>query len=104
MKARYALLVAVLVPVLAGCADDPPPKSGYVERKEYSAAHDDMQTICYSYDSNGNCTLQVPSVTHYDASWSLCLVSDDRKSHGCVDVDEATWNRYSTGQHYPDPR
>lgn len=94
------IAVLALLAVLAGCGDGI--NTGYITKRTYTPAHDDMHFQCAAYDARGICTVQMPVWDHYDAEWRFDLREGDKT--GWVTVDEKTFGRYDVGAHYPDPR
>lgn len=110
---RKVLLALSLVMFVAACSD--PPKSGYVVQKNYDDPDDwmYMQPI-YSSMCSGNpptCTQFltgfIPIYGHDGPHWEF-RVKDDAdpkgKKHGWVEIDQASYDQYEIGMHWPDAR
>lgn len=111
---RIGAAASVLV-ALAACS--PPPTSGTVEHRQYSAPYTYVTTPCtvwatrsYTTYSNGRlvtryssyCAAHVVHINHMPATYGLCLRHDKPGEHdGCFDTDPATYGRYPEGSHYP---
>jgi len=99
-----ALLAAL---ALAGCAD--PPESGYIYAKEASPGYYTTDSVCVAYDpKTGGCTNSVPMQQWHPPTWALCLEADNpgkdgKKARGCRDVAQETYDRYTVGDHFPNP-
>ena len=103
---RAAVLAAALL-ALSGCGMfRPPPESGYVLSKEYSAPYTYTVYDCIMRDPKTQaCTVNMPRTVNEPAHWYLCLVDDNEKDYkGCREVDETTFHAYDPGMNYPDTR
>lgn len=118
MRLRLVCAVGVLV-TLAACS--PPPTSGTVEHRQYSAPYSYVTTPCtlwatrtytttvYSGGrsqtvtrSSSYCAAHTVHYNHMPATYGLCLRHDKPGEHdGCFDTDPATYGRYPEGSHYP---
>lgn len=93
-------MLVVLVLVLAACGGHSGPSSGTVERRTFTAAHDewvpgiDVAGTCQMIGKVMECSpgVHIPGhMEHHGDAWSVYLNDGHRK--GWVDVDRATYER-----------
>jgi hypothetical protein len=80
---------------LSACAPD----HGVVHNKHYSPPYQYTTMQCYSYNSKGFCTVNMPVIHTQPAEYEFDLYNG--KDHGWRDVDPDSYQRYKIGDEYP---
>lgn len=85
-------------------ACDPPPLSGVVEHKSYSAAYSYYTYPCIVYNAKGYCVAYGLQNNHMPARWTLCVKGpnkDGKVVSDCWDTTPTDYDRYREGSQWP---
>lgn len=99
---RLSLILTVGILALTAC--DPPPLSGVVEHKSYSAAYTYFTYPCIAYNSKGYCTAYGLIINQMPARWTLCVKGPNKNGKvvsDCWDTDPVDYGRYTEGDRWP---
>lgn len=100
MKTKIIAVVSAAL-LLSACDNA---KSGNVESKQHHPQYTTYDMMCAAYDKNGFCTVNIPIPREVPECWELNYYNkeDDEYGHACV--DQKSYELYTIGMHYPDPR
>lgn len=109
MKRR--LWTVALAAALALTACDPPPLSGTVEHKSYSAPYTYYTYPCMAYGTRrvGSttttyCMVYGLQANHMPARWQLCVKGPNKNGKivsDCMETTPAEYDRYREGDQWP---
>lgn len=93
---KYVIWIILALLMMTGCETYDGPEVGRVVGHEYDDPDTYTTMQCYSYSSQGTCTLQMP-VTHEEGPhWYLVLEGEGRRDSW--EVPEITYNEVREGQ------
>lgn len=101
---RVGLLssLGALLLTLGACANA---TSGKITGKEFSPAHSEFSHFqCFSYDTKGNCTVNMPMYEDLPDRWLIHLYNEQDEEEGTVMVTPQEYDRLKVGQSYPEAR
>lgn len=94
-----------LAAALALTACDPPPLSGTVEHKSYSAPYTYFTYPCLAHNSKTfACTAYGLQVNHMPARWTLCVKGANKNGKivsDCWETSPGEYDRYHEGDQWP---
>jgi hypothetical protein len=98
---KKIIAIAVAVLFLSACDNA---ESGYVESKQHHPEYTTYDMQCMSYNKNGFCTVNIPIPRIVPECWELNYYNkeDDEYGHACV--DRRSFETFTLGMHYPDPK
>lgn len=103
-----ALAALAAATLLTAC--EKAPESGYITSRTFNRQHQEKNpdtSMCTAYSDTGMCkqTIWIPGSWYtVPDRWYLTIKSEDGKHKGDLEVTHETYERYTVGSHYPDPR
>jgi len=77
-------------------------ESGIVNAKEFIAAHNEyVGNQCFGFDSNGNCTVNIPMFEWRNDEWVVYFYNEQDDENGSVSVTKEEYEFYKHGDHFP---
>lgn len=95
MRARLSLILLLLL-TLAGCGWQ---GQGVVAEKTFSEGYDYYTFQCSSWDSKGNCIMQMPIFHHVPDSYGYKIRDSNGDIHD-VATTKGDWESHKVGDHF----